>query len=42
MGRVYDIIEVDGKKLNILFDPGALRSYIAKTHFMMPDLKQRH
>lgn len=30
MGRVYDDIEVNGKKLNTLFDPGAVRSYITK------------
>jgi hypothetical protein len=30
MGRIYEYVEVNGKRLNTLFDSGAVRSYITR------------
>ncbi|MFQ6043822.1 MAG: retropepsin-like aspartic protease [Candidatus Poribacteria bacterium] len=30
MGRIYEFVEVDGKRLNTLFDSGAVRTYITR------------
>jgi len=30
MGRIYEIVDVNGKQLNTLFDSGAVRSYIVR------------
>jgi len=39
MGRIYEIVVVDGKQLNTLFESGAVRSYITRKSVKAADLK---
>lgn len=39
MGRVYGIVEVNGTRLNTLFDSGALRSYIIRSSVQEANLR---
>jgi hypothetical protein len=39
MGRIYECVEINGKRLNTLFDSGAVRSYITRKSAQEASLK---